>query len=80
MDYENGENIGFRDCLVKKLFNPGCWRGFITLSLSILCFVTVSTTYFVLSGSTEQFPDDSFVTKSLAAASRGNQYFINSGV
>ena len=73
MDYENGENIGFRDYLDEKLFNTGCWKHFIKLSLSILCFLTVLTTYFVLIGSSEKFPDDSFVTKSLKAASRGDQ-------
>ena len=73
MEYENEEDNGFRKYLDEKLFETGCWRHFITFSLSMLCFLTALTTYSILVGSSENFPDESFVIKSITSASRGDE-------
>ena len=58
----------------EELFNTGRWKHFIVLCLSMFCLLTALTTYIVLIGFSERFPEDSFVTKSLAGAPRGDQY------
>ena len=77
MKYEDKELSGWRQSLENNIFTTGCWMHLIIVSLSMLCFCTILTTYFMLNGSSEGFSDDSFVTKLITTASRGNENTIS---
>ena len=79
MEYENEEVLNWREYFDMKIFHTGCWIHLIMVSLSMLCLFTIFTTYLMLNGSSNRYPDDSFVTKSITAESRGDQNIVTWG-
>ena len=73
MEYENQEFLDWREYFDIKIFQTGCWIHLIMVSLSMVCLFTILTTYIMLNGSSNIYPDDSFVTNSLTAESRCDQ-------
>ena len=73
MEYENQEFLDWREYFDIKIFQTRCWIHLIMVSLSMVCLFTILTTYIMLNGSSNIHPDDSFVTNSITAESRGDQ-------
>ena len=73
MEDENQEYLDWREYLDIKIFQTGCWIHLIMVSLSMVCLFTILTTYIMLNGSSNRYSDDSFVTNSITAESRGDQ-------